>query len=226
MPRGRLIGSMAAPRVNYALYIVCGGAPLLFSWAGYSHCTRTHRAATERRHSDTAGRGSSGSRVVECVHPPLAGFFGKRLAAGNGLLVRAHAEVSDEALVEAGRLVRRVVKNLPAAVVENMRSAGAEVRVLGAKQRTSDMPDLAHHRGKVWDKKTGKSIDERARGLAGISCLCAEENLLKLPSDRHKDHRAICVHEFAHVVHRHGLDERAKQVRVTERVTARLCGAV
>ena len=71
-----------------------------------------------------------------------------------------------------------------------MRSAGAEVRVLGELQQTSDMPDLAHHRGKIWDKKTGQTIDERARGLAGISCLCAEENLLKLPSDRHADHRA------------------------------------
>ena len=76
------------------------------------------------------------------------------------------------------------------------------------------MPDLTHHRGKIWDKKTGQTIDERARGLAGISCLCAEENLLKLPSDKHADHRAICVHEFAHIVHRHGLDTRGVRFSV------------
>lgn len=197
----------AGTRVNYALYMVCGGAPLLFSWAGYCHYSR----GTSAVNSANDGRRR---RVVENVQPPLAGFFGKQLAASSGIYVRAHADVSDEALFEAGRVVRRVVRNLPVHVVENMRSAGAEVRVLGAKQQTSDMPDLAHHRGKVWEKKTGKSLDERARGLAGISCLCSEENLLKLPSDRHKDHRTICVHEFAHVVHRHGLDEPGKR-RVT-----------
>ena len=36
--------------------------------------------------------------------------------------------------------------------------------------------------------------------------MCAEENLLALPSDRHKDHRDIATHEFAHVIHRHGVD--------------------
>lgn len=200
----RRVASPPAAPPNYALYLVCGGAPLLFSWAGY--CGHSARSSD--------GGGGALPPGVERVEPPLAGFFGKRLAAGRGIDVRAHADVSDEALVEARRLVRKVVQRLPTAVVDNMRSAGAEVRVLGEKQMTSDMPDLAHHRGKVWEKKTGKTIDERARGLAGISCLCAEENLLKLPSDRHADHRAICVHEFAHIVHRHGLDERGKR-RVT-----------
>ena len=207
-------GRSAAPgraghSINYALYLVCGGGPLLFSYAAYSH-SGPHSSVASSQSIGTGRR--SQRRAVETVQPPLAGFFGKRLAAGSGIVVRAHADVSNEALCEAGRLVRKVLRNLPAGVVENMRSAGAEVRVLGEKQRTSDMPDLAHHRGKVWEKKSGKTIDERARGLAGISCLCAEENLLKLPSDRHKDHRAICVHEFAHVVHRHGLDERGKRL--------------
>jgi hypothetical protein len=38
----------------------------------------------------------------------------------------------------------------------------------------------------VWDKASGKTLDERARGLGGVAAVCAEENLLALPSDRHK----------------------------------------
>jgi hypothetical protein len=34
---------------------------------------------------------------------------------------------------------------------------------------------------------------------------CGEENLLKLPSDRYRDHRDICTHEFAHTVLGFGL---------------------
>ena len=198
----RAAGSRArAPEPEIGLLLVCGGGPLLLSWAAY-------------RHSIAPPPPPASRRVVEADAPPLAGFFGKRLASGTGIDVRAHADVSDEALLEAGRVVRRVTAQLPRSVVGNMRSAGAEVRVLGKEQRTSDMPDLRHHRGKVWDKVSGKTLDERARGLGGISCVCAEENLLKLPSDRHADHRSICVHEFAHVVHRHGLDGRGKR-RVT-----------
>ena len=43
-----------------------------------------------------------------------------------------------------------------------------------------------------------QALDERGRGYGGFHASCAEENLLKLPSDRWADHRDICTHEFAH----------------------------
>jgi hypothetical protein len=50
-----------------------------------------------------------------------------------------------------------------------------------------------------------KTMDERGRGYGGIVCSCSEENLLRLPSDRYRDHRDICSHEFSHGIFGFGL---------------------
>lgn len=160
------------------------------------------------------GRGDATSispAVITTVEPPVAGFFSKELVVWDGIHVRAHADVSDEALWAVREQLRPMLSELPRAVLTNLRHSGAEVRVLGKDQLTTELPDMRHWRGKIWEKSSGKTLDERARGLGGICCVCAEENLLALPTDRHKDHRRICVHEFAHVIHRVGLDAALKR---------------
>ena len=59
-------------------------------------------------------------------------------------------------------------------------------------------------------------IDERTRGVGGLSASCGEENLLKLPSDRYRDHRDICRHEFAHTVFDYGLSPEVRAMAETQ----------
>lgn len=43
-----------------------------------------------------------------------------------------------------------------------------------------------------------QALDDRGRGYGGFHASCGEENLLRLPCDRYRDHRDILTHEFAH----------------------------
>lgn len=43
-----------------------------------------------------------------------------------------------------------------------------------------------------------QALDDRGRGYGGFNASCGEENLLRLPCDRYRDHRDILTHEFAH----------------------------
>ena len=214
MLAGRL-RSRSAPKLS-ALWVVAG-APALVCWSAV-------RGQSGGGEGGCRPPSAGGACKVRAVDPPVAGFFGKRLLLRDGVGIAAHRDVSDGALLGAGSQIGPMLAGLPRAAVDNMRDAGAQLRVLGKDQQTSDMPDLRHWRGKVWEKSSGKTIDERARGLGGISCLCAEENILALPSDRHKDHRCICVHEFAHVIHRVGVDERMKRCITAAYARAKAAG--
>eukprot|EP01052_Picozoa_sp_SAG31_P053932 SAG31_NODE_14077_length_828_cov_1.240055_1_plen_205_part_10 len=201
LPAVRLspLGKSSAHQAQHSIasWIVAAGLPLVL---GYSRWTVSEREAAADDHS------KSRPASVRIVHPPEAGFFGKRLSRSRelsgGVRIKSHVDVQDAAIIEAGARVARMMASLPPSIRHHLLAAGAEVRVLGENQRITDMPDLAHYRGKVWEKSTGKTLDQRARGLAGVTAVVAEENLLALPSDRHRDHRDICTHEFAHVIHR------------------------
>ena len=60
--------------------------------------------------------------------------------------------------------------------------------------------------------KTFASIDAQTRGVGGLLASCGEENLLKLPSDRYRDHRDICTHEFAHTVLSFGISPDVREI--------------
>jgi hypothetical protein len=92
-------------------------------------------------------------------------------------------------------------------IVHNLVEVGAELHIIGKDQNTSDLPSERHWKGKPFEKQGNRSltIDERTRGVGGLPASCGEENLLKLPSDRYRDHRDICRHEFAHTVFDYGL---------------------
>ena len=84
-----------------------------------------------------------------------------------------------------------------------MNALGVQLHVISKDQAVTDLPEYRHMKGKPFAGK--QTMDERGRGYGGLECSCSEENLLKLPSDRFRDHRDICSHEFAHGIFGYGL---------------------
>ncbi len=139
------------------------------------------------------------------LDPPELGFFSKALIY-NGLPIKAHAVVADEALFKARDWMERELQHLPDAAY-NMQMAGVEFHIIGKDQQTSDLPEHRALKGKPFDGK--RTVDERTRGLGGLFASCGEENLLKLAVDRYHD-RDICPHEFAHTLMNYGLTEKIR----------------
>ena len=146
-----------------------------------------------------------GSRV-RVINPPERGFFSKVLDY-QGIPIKAHRDVSDDALLVAHARLRRMLSRAPA-VVANLRAEAVELHIIGKDQVTSDLPYLRHYKGKPFDGDL--TIDERTRGVGGQLVSCGEENLLRLPGDRYAG-RDICVHEFAHAIFTYGLDEPTRE---------------
>ncbi len=149
---------------------------------------------------------------VTILDPPDRGFFAKRIDC-KGIPIMAHADVVDAALVEARRRIGRMLGHVPD-VAANLVDAGAELHIIGKNQVTSDLPYLRHWKGKPFETygKTFELIDARTRGVGGLLASCGEENLLKLPSDRYRDHRDICTHEFAHTFRAYGLSPEVREI--------------
>jgi len=143
------------------------------------------------------------------VDPPEKGFFSKVLDY-QGIPIKAHKDVADEALFAARDRLSRMLVNLPA-VRLSLHKAGAELHIIGRNQVTSDLPEWRRDKGKPLAEYNGLTRDQRTRGMGGLLTSCGEENLLKLEKDRYKG-RDICVHEFAHNIFQYGTpsDVRAK----------------
>jgi alpha-glucosidase len=142
---------------------------------------------------------------ITAINPPELDFFSKQVVC-EGIPIKAHKDVADKALLEAHRRLSRMLANLPV-VRQNLVDVGAELQIIGKDQQTSDLPSERHWKGKPYETRGDKSltIDQRTRGVGGLPASCGEENLLKLPVDRYRDHRDICTHEFAHTVLEYGL---------------------
>ena len=67
------------------------------------------------------------------------------------------------------------------------------MQVIGRSQQCSDLPQYSHLSVEAAD-----AFYARGRGYGGLLPSCGEENVLRLASDRYKDHRDILSHEFAH----------------------------
>jgi len=139
--------------------------------------------------------------TIICINPPDEGFFSKKLDY-KGIPIRAHQDVSDQALYECKSRLSMMLQRLPV-VTENLKRAGAELQIIGKDQVTSDLPDYKDMKGKPFDGKL--TVDERTRGFGGLHTSCGEENLLRLEKDRYKG-RDICVHEFSHCIFSVGVD--------------------
>jgi alpha-glucosidase len=136
---------------------------------------------------------------IRTITPPENGFFSKLLDY-EGIPIKAHHDVDDQALREAKGRLSMMLEKLPE-VSRKLKKAGAELHIIGRNQGTSDLPENRHLKGKPFDGKL--TVDERTRGLGGLLTSCGEENLLRLAEDRYHG-RDICVHEFAHDIYNNG----------------------
>ncbi|MGO8700870.1 MAG: hypothetical protein ACLQVY_24525 [Limisphaerales bacterium] len=150
--------------------------------------------------------------AIGTINPPQAGFYGRVLSM-EGIPIKAHADVSDAAIFEAYRRLNRLLADLPQAR-DNLVSAGAEFHIIGKNQLMVDLPECQMWKGKKFDGDL--TLDQRDRGWGGLMSSCGEENLLALPSDRYRDHRDICSHEFAHTLMAFGLSDDVVR-RIKER---------
>lgn len=143
---------------------------------------------------------------IRTIEPPEQAFYSK-LCDYQGIPIKAHKDVADQAMLEGHNRLAMMLANLPA-VTDNLRARGAELHIIGKDQVTSDLPEHAHLRGKPFDGKL--TVDERTRGLGGRLVSCGEENLLRLQKDRYRG-RDICVHEFAHCIFQYGIPLTVRQ---------------
>ncbi len=144
---------------------------------------------------------NTGPKIV-LLDPPEDGFFSKRLDY-EGIPIKAHKDVADEALFAARERLALELGKLPI-VTSNLVTAGAEFHIVGRNQVTSDMPENRHFKGRPFEART--TIDQRTRGVGGLLTSCGEENLLKLQNDRYRG-RDICLHEFAHDIYQNGFPD-------------------
>ena len=140
-------------------------------------------------------------REIDRLDPPLRGFFSQRLVV-QGVPVLAHSVVDAAALDEAARRLDRLLGRVPG-IVANLNALNVTLQIIGKDQAVTDLPQYRHMKGQRFEG--AQTMDERGRGYGGIDCSCCEENLLYLPSDRYRDHRDICSHEFAHTIFGFGL---------------------
>lgn len=132
-------------------------------------------------------------------------FFKKSLDRG-AIPVRASGAVDDRALAAACGKINMMPRNIPK-VRRTLIRKGAEPHVIGRDEQTSDLPEFRHERGRTYVDDTGQltRIDQRARGMGGLSTSRGEENILHPPSDRYAGGNDICIHEFAHTIMNEGM---------------------
>ncbi len=155
---------------------------------------------------------------IASIEPPESGFFSKRLDY-HGIPIKAHAVVSDAALVAAEERLERMLGKLPR-IRAKLAEQGVSLHIIGKDQVTTDLPEWRHDKGKPIAEYGGLTRDERTRGMGGREVSCGEENLLRLRKDRYRG-RDICVHEFAHAIQGYGMT-RAERERFARQYRASL----
>ncbi|MCS7089595.1 MAG: peptidylprolyl isomerase [Verrucomicrobiota bacterium] len=125
-------------------------------------------------------------RAEWSLHP----FYQKHTSV-TGLLIMGSERVHNAALREAAYIVSRLLAERPD-ILETMRTQGVRIVVMAATEYTTDVPEHAHLKPRMyWDR--------RARGLGGRITSCGEENLLAFPGDPYAG-ESILIHEFAHAI--------------------------
>jgi alpha-glucosidase len=165
-------------------------------------------AATHPCFAATNEPAAARPRIV-LLDPPEKDFFSKQLDF-QGIPIKAHKVVVDDALYAAHDRLSMMLSNLPM-VVSNLTASGVELHIIGRDQVTTDLPEWRHDKGKpIWEPTyNGMTRDQRTRGMGGRLTSCGEENLLKLEKDKYRG-RDICLHEFAHSVRNFGLPREVR----------------
>ena len=150
---------------------------------------------------------------ITVIDPPEDEFY-SRLILADGIPIKAHSDVCDEAMLEAARRISRLLQHI-AVVRDNLTARGAEHHIIAVNQQCSDLPEWRHMKGESVPDRTGTSMmlfDDRVRGMGGIVSSSGEDNLLQLPGERYADHRDICSHEFAHGIQMGGMSDDVVKV--------------
>ncbi|MGC3956576.1 MAG: hypothetical protein QM813_00950 [Verrucomicrobiota bacterium] len=139
--------------------------------------------------------------------PPEKDFFSKELDY-QGIPIKAHQVVSDEAIYVARERLAMMLQHLPV-IASNLVSAKVALHIIGKDQVTTDLPEWRHDKGKPLAEYNGLTRDQRTRGMGGRLVSCGEENLLKLEKDKYHG-RDICVHEFTHAIRNQAMSQEAR----------------
>ncbi|MBN1653225.1 MAG: hypothetical protein JXA30_05555 [Deltaproteobacteria bacterium] len=132
--------------------------------------------------------------------------FYQKYADANGIPIVTSSEPDDQALILACQLVVEMLSerdDVRQALVNGSRWGLTKLALLSKNETISDIPEYQMY---------GTAYDMRARGLGGLTGLCAEENMLCLSDPVPPFNRAdpwagenICVHEYAHTLSIYGL---------------------
>ena len=147
--------------------------------------------------------------VITILNPPEKDFFSKQLDY-QGIPIKAHQVVSDEALVVARERLATVLQHLPV-ITSNLVSAKVALHIIGKDQVTTDLPEWRQDKGKPLAEYNGLTRDQRTRGMGGQLVSCGEENLLKLDKDKYRG-RDIYVHEFTHAIRNLAMSQAARDL--------------
>ena len=152
-------------------------------------------------------RAAETEATIVILDPPEKDFFSKQLDF-QGIPIKAHEVVSDEAMFVAQQRLATMLEHLPE-VVTNLVAADVELHIIGKDQVTTDLPEWRHDKGKPLPEYNGLTRDQRTRGMGGRLVSCGEENLLKLDNDKYYG-RDICLHEFAHAVRNYAMPREVR----------------
>src|SRR5262245_42580674 len=84
----------------------------------------------------SAAEGTIPPSAIVNLDPPDDGFFSKRLDY-QGIPIKAHKDVADEALFAARERLVTLLSKIPV-VCSNLVTSGAELHIVGSNQVTSD----------------------------------------------------------------------------------------
>lgn len=146
--------------------------------------------------------------TVETIAPiSRRNNFYRKVIYSYGIPIKSADAVDDEALLIASQKLNRMLCG-NGSIVSNLKEHGAELHVLGRKQRTTDLPTYSHFKR----KRLGRSspLDTKYRG-SGLYATCSEGNLLGLVGDRYAGYD-LCSHEFAHVIWTFGTDREFREM--------------
>ena len=140
--------------------------------------------------------------------------FYKKWTRVHNILIASSGRVADSALREAGYQFDMMMNNIHPPIAQRIRDRHVLCILVGHDELTSDLPQFA-------TQKTGKELDFynwRQRGFltkknGRPTVVFAEEDVLEYEGGMQLE--SILVHEFGHVIHGAGFDERL-QKRLTD----------
>ena len=140
--------------------------------------------------------------------PSSFGFnsFYKKYIDANGIPIISSGKVPDAALLQARKIVVKMLSNVKMRVAAKTISQNKiRIAVMSKDELTTDIPEHSDLNRAFPET----NWDTRARGLGATSVRpatsCAEENLLCYSNDRYSG-EDILVHEFAHTIHQFAIN--------------------